>query len=57
VEQNVQATRYAYSRGAASLLEVLDALRAQQDVTTDYSTSLHDYWVSVYALRAVMSTP
>lgn len=52
VEENVQATRYAYTRGAASLLEVLDALRAQQDVLTDYYSALHDYWVSVYAFEA-----
>lgn len=52
VEQNVAATRYAYSRGATSLLEVLDALRAQQDVLTDYYTALHDYRVAVSALDA-----
>jgi cobalt-zinc-cadmium efflux system outer membrane protein len=52
VEQNVEATRYAYSRGATSLLEVLDALRAQQDVLTDYYTALHDYRVAGAALDA-----
>ncbi len=52
VAQNVDATRYAYSRGAVSLLEELDALRAQQDVLTDYYTALHDYWVAVHTLRA-----
>lgn len=52
LEQNVEATRYAYTRGAASLLEVLDALRARQDVLADYNTALHDYWVSLHALRA-----
>jgi cobalt-zinc-cadmium efflux system outer membrane protein len=52
VGQNVDATRYAYSRGAVSLLEVLDALRAQQDVMTDYYTALRDYWVAAHTLRA-----
>lgn len=52
VAQNVEATRYAYSRGATSLLELLDALRAQQDVTTDYYTALHDLRVAVSALEA-----
>jgi cobalt-zinc-cadmium efflux system outer membrane protein len=52
VAQNVEATRYAYMRGAASLLELLDALRAQQDVLTDYYTALHDYWVAVYTVEA-----
>ena len=57
--QNVEATRYAYTRGATSLLEVLDALRAQQDVMTDYATALHDYWVAVFALlrRALANRP
>src|ERR1700738_1424444 len=52
VAQNVEATRYAYSRGAVSLLEVLDALRAQQDVMTDFYTALHDSWVAAHPLRA-----
>lgn len=52
VAQNVEATRYAYSRGATSLLEVLDALRAQQDVTTDYYTALHDLQIAAAALEA-----
>jgi outer membrane protein TolC len=57
VSQNVEATRYAYARGAAPLLEVLDALRAQQDVLTDYYTALHDYWVSVHGVRAALAVP
>jgi cobalt-zinc-cadmium efflux system outer membrane protein len=52
VAQNVDATRYAYTRGATSLLDVLDALRAQQDVMTDYYMALHDYSVAAYALQA-----
>ena len=52
VSQNVDAARYAYTHGATSLLDVLDALRAEQDVMTDYSTALHDYWVAVYTVRA-----
>jgi cobalt-zinc-cadmium efflux system outer membrane protein len=52
LEQNVEATRYAYAHGASSLLEILDALRAQQDVLTDYYTALHDYWIAAYALEA-----
>jgi cobalt-zinc-cadmium efflux system outer membrane protein len=57
VSQNVEAPRYAYARGAAPLLEVLDALRAQQDVLTDYYTALHDYWVSVHGVRAALAVP
>jgi cobalt-zinc-cadmium efflux system outer membrane protein len=52
VRQNVEATRYAYAHGATSLLDVMDALRAQQDVLTDYNTALHDYWTAAYAVEA-----
>ncbi len=56
VDAGVAAIQYAYSRGAASLLEVLDAVRAQRDVRTEYLTALHDYWVSVYALNAAAAS-
>lgn len=55
--QGVEAARYAYSRGATSLLEVLDALRTQQDIMIDYRTALHDYWVAAYALEAARGMP
>jgi cobalt-zinc-cadmium efflux system outer membrane protein len=54
IDESVNATRYAYSRGASSLLDVLDAVRAQQDARTDYYVALHDYWVSIYALNAAV---
>lgn len=53
MEQGVESARYAYSRGATSLLEVLDALRTQQDIMIEYRAALHDYWVAVYTLEAV----
>lgn len=56
VDASVEAARYAYSRGATSLLDVLDAVRSQQDVRTDYYTALHDYWVSAFALNAAVGT-
>ena len=34
------------------VLEVLDAVRAQQDVLTDYYGALHDYWIAVFGLHA-----
>ena len=43
--------RYAYSSGATSLVDVFDALRTLSAVRADYVTSLHDYRVSVFALR------
>lgn len=51
-DASVEAARFAYSRGATSLLDVLDAVRDQQDVRTDYYTALHDYWISSFALAA-----
>ena len=56
VDESALAVRYAYGRGASSLLDVLDAVRAQQDVHTDYITALHDYWLSVYALNAAVGS-
>jgi outer membrane protein, heavy metal efflux system len=52
--QAVANARYAYERGANSLLDVLDAIRTNQDIRTEYLTAVHDYWVAAYALdRAV----
>ena len=56
VDASVEAAQYAYSKGATSLLDVLDAVRSQQDVRADYFTALHDYWVSVFALNAAVGT-
>ena len=57
MEQGVEAARYAYARGATSLLEVLDALRTQQDATIEYRTALHDYWVAAYSVEATSGIP
>jgi outer membrane protein, heavy metal efflux system len=43
--------RYAYTSGATSLVDLFDALRTQSAVRADYVTALHDYRVSVFALR------
>lgn len=57
MRDNVAAARYAYSRGSASLLEVLDAVRTEQDVLNDYSMALHDYWVAAFMLEAATGIP
>ena len=57
MEEGVAAARYAYARGATSLLEVLDALRTQQDATIEYRTALHDYWVAAYSVEAANGIP
>ena len=50
----LSTTRYAYRAGAASLLDLLEAVRTWLDTRGDYLTAVHDYWVSLYALdRAV----
>ena len=50
----LETARYAYRTGAASLLDLLEAIRTYADTRADYNTAVHDYWVSVYALdRAV----
>lgn len=48
--QAVANARYAYERGASSLLDVLDAIRTNQDIRTEYLTAVHDYWVAAYSL-------
>ncbi len=49
--ESVAAAQYAYRAGAISQLELLDALRTDADTRADYYTSVHDYWVSVFALE------
>ena len=56
IDSEVSAMRYAYTRGAASQLEVLDAVQVQQDARSEYLEALHDYWLSVYALNAAVGT-
>lgn len=46
----LETARYAYRAGAASRLDLLEAIRAWADTRADYYTAVHDYWVSVYAL-------
>jgi outer membrane protein, heavy metal efflux system len=47
-------TRFAYQNGAASLLELLDAIRTYADTRSEYYGAVHDSWVAAYGLsRAV----
>lgn len=50
-DASLATTRYAYDAGAASLAELLDALRTRAELRAEYATALHDYWVSEYAYR------
>ncbi|HEV2750056.1 MAG TPA: TolC family protein [Gemmatimonadales bacterium] len=50
----LESTRFAYQQGAASLLELLDAVRTYGDTRAEYYGAVHDSWVAAYALsRAV----
>jgi cobalt-zinc-cadmium efflux system outer membrane protein len=50
----LETERYAYQGGAASLLDLLDAIREYADTRAEYYGAVHDYWVSLYAVdRAV----
>ena len=57
VQANVEATRYAYSKGATSLLDLMDALRTQQEVASEYQKALHDHVVSRRVLEGRIGTP
>jgi cobalt-zinc-cadmium efflux system outer membrane protein len=54
MDEGLAAVRYAYSRGASSLLDVLDAVRSNAEVRSDYVAALHDYWLSVHAVNAAV---
>lgn len=51
IAESVAAAQYAYDHGASSLLDVIDAIRAQQDARDDFAQALHDYWVGIHALN------
>ena len=57
-DTTLAASRYAHQAGAASLLDVLDALQAYLAVRSDHLAAVHDYLVSVAELaRATGQDP
>lgn len=46
----LETARYAYNTGAASLLELQDAIQLYAATRTEYYTAVHDYWIGVFAL-------
>ncbi len=46
---SLETARYAYSAGAISYIEFLDAVRTYGEIRAAAATSAHDYWVSAYA--------
>jgi outer membrane protein, heavy metal efflux system len=50
----LEAARFAYQHGAASLLELLDAIRTYGETRSEYYSTVRDHWVAAYAVsRAV----
>ena len=50
----LESSRFAYEQGAASLLELLDAIRTYGETRAEAYGAAHDAWVAAYALsRAV----
>jgi len=47
-------TRIQYEKGAARLLELLDAQRAFAQVRAEYLQDLHDLWVNLFKLEAAV---
>ena len=47
----LESAHYAYDRGATSLPDFLEAVRAYADTRSDYLVAVHDYWVSLFALE------
>ena len=54
-DEALAQARFAYVRGAASLLEVLDALRAWLDARSDYLIATHDALTAHAALEAALA--
>lgn len=52
----LETTRFAYQAGAASLLELIEAVRTDAAVRIDDAVARHDYWVAVYALSRATAT-
>jgi outer membrane protein TolC len=57
LERSVTAldqARYAYQAGAASLLELQDAIRTSGETRSGYYHAMHDYWVSAAWLATTL---
>lgn len=50
----LETARFAYSSGAISYLDLLDAVRTYGEVRADAATAGHDYWVSAYAVARAL---
>jgi outer membrane protein TolC len=49
-----ETARFAYTAGATSYVELLDAVRTYGEIRADAATAGHDYWVSAYAVARAL---
>ena len=50
----LETARFAYTAGAISYIELLDAVRTYGEIRADAATAGHDYWVSAYAVARAL---
>ena len=50
----LETARFAYSAGAISYVELLDAVRTYGEIRADAATAGHDYWVNAYAVARAL---
>jgi cobalt-zinc-cadmium efflux system outer membrane protein len=53
---SLETARFAYSSGAISYVEFLDAVHTDTQIRADAATAAHDYWVSAYAVVRAIGT-
>lgn len=51
---SLETARFAYTSGAISYVELLDAVRTYAEIQTDAANAGHDYWVSAYAVARAL---
>lgn len=50
----LQTARFAYTTGAISYVELLDAVRTYGEIRTDAASAAHDYWVSAFGVARAL---
>ena len=51
---SLETARFAYTSGAISYVEMLDAVRTYAEIQTDAANAAHDYWVSAFAVARAL---
>jgi cobalt-zinc-cadmium efflux system outer membrane protein len=50
----LETARFAYTSGAISYVELLDAVRTYGEIRADAANAAHDYWVSAFAVSRAL---